>query len=82
MKEVNNMAARVSWQEELPKHPIFKQLSSVSGENYKERRSRHIFIEKDGEIFVWMSSKRQVLTANLKNLHFNNERAGKFQVSI
>ena len=77
-----------TWQERLPYHPVFKELSDKDGdessqksEDSKERTTKNILIENDGEIFVWNSAKSSLLTANLKNLHFDNERADKFQVS-
>lgn len=76
------------WQTYLPKHPVFRELSARVGEgNSREREesperiSKNILIENDGEIFLWNSSNTRVLTANLKNLHFEKGRSAKFQVS-
>lgn len=87
-----NMAANVGsslkWQDDLPKHPVFRELSQIDDEasssiieECQERTTKNIFIENDGEIFLWNSWKSNLLTANLKNLHFENERSGEFQVS-
>ena len=89
---VSNMAANVGsslkWQELLPEHPVFQRISqgdddARSGitEESRQRTTNNILIENDGEIFLWDSSKISILTANLKNLHFENERSNKFQVS-
>lgn len=76
------------WQERLPEHPVFQELLHIDDEarskitdDSQERVTRNILIENDGEIFVWNSAKSSLFTANLKNLHFENERATKFQVS-
>ena len=77
------------WQELLPEHPVFQKLAEdVQKEsedekvvNLQEKRSKHIFVENDGEIFIWASSNNTVVTANLKNLHFRNERKSNYQVS-
>lgn len=74
-----------NWQTDLPKHPVFRELSARVGEGNsrerEERTSKNILIENDGEIFLWNSSNTRVLTANLKNLHFEKGRSAKFQVS-
>ena len=84
------MAAKegLKWQERLPEHPIFQELSylddkasSRTTEDSQERATKNILIENDGEIFVWNSGEKSLLTANLKNLHFENERCDEFQVS-
>lgn len=84
------MAAQgnLKWQERFPKHAIFREISqtvveeksSLTGDS-QCRPIKNILIENDGEIFVWNSHRKVLLTANLKNLHFQNERADKFQVS-
>ncbi|XP_022785775.1 nuclear pore complex protein Nup88-like isoform X2 [Stylophora pistillata] len=81
--------ANQKWQTDLPKHPVFGALSAtVSEENsrereeFPERTSRNILIENDGEIFIWNSSNTSVLTANLKNLHFEKEWSAKFQTFV
>lgn len=73
-------------QELLPEHPVFQRLSqrhddanSGTTEGSQQRITNNILIENDGEIFLWDSSKSSILTANLKNLHFENERSDKFQ---
>ena len=83
-----NVGSSLKWQELLPEHPIFQRLSqrhddANSGitEGSQQRITNNILIENDGEIFLWDSSKSSILTANLKNLHFENERSYKFQVS-
>lgn len=87
----NAMAANegLKWQELLSGHPVFRELlpldgkaSSKTTEESEEKEPKNILIENDGEIFVWNSAKSNLLTANLKNLHFENERAYKFQVSV
>nr|XP_058955276.1 nucleoporin 88-like [Pocillopora verrucosa] len=77
------------WQTDLPKHPVFRELSARVGEGNSrereespERTSKNILIENDGEIFLWNSSNTRVLTANLKNLHFEKVRSAKFQSFI
>ena len=78
----------LKWQERFPKHAIFREISqtvveeksSLTGDS-QCRTIKNILIENDGEIFVWNSHRKVLLTANLKNLHFQNERADKFQVS-
>lgn len=84
------MAAKegLKWQERLPEHPLFQELSypddrtsSRINEYSQERATKNILIENDGEIFVWNSGEKSLLTANLKNLHFENERSDEFQVS-
>lgn len=73
------------WQTDLPKHPVFRELSARVGEGNsrerEERTSKNILIENDGEIFLWNSLNTRVLTASLKNLHFEKGRSAKFQVS-
>lgn len=76
------------WQNRLPDHSVFRELrnkdednSLQTAEDAKESKTKNIFLENDGELFVWNSAKSSLLTANLKNLHFDNERADKFQVS-
>lgn len=84
----SNLSSSLKWQELLPEHPVFQRLtqrhvdaSSEITEGSQERATNNILIENDGEIFLWDSSKSSILTANLKNLHFENERSAKFQVS-
>ena len=76
------------WQNRLPDHSVFRELrnkdeynSLQTAEDAKESKTKNIFLENDGELFLWNSAKSSLLTANLKNLHFDNERADKFQVS-
>lgn len=76
------------WQERLPEHPVFQELSHTDDEansriteESQKRTTKNILIENDGEIFVWNSAKSSLLTTNLKNLHFENDRAYKYQVS-
>ena len=76
------------WQNRLPDHSVFRELRNKdednclqTAEDAKESKTKNIFLENDGELFVWKSAKSSLLTANLKNLHFDNERADKFQVS-
>lgn len=83
-----NVGSSMKWQDLLPEHPVFKELSQADKdasaritEESQERTTNNILIENDGEIFLWDSSKSSILTANLKNLHFENERSAKFQVS-
>lgn len=83
-----NVGSSLKWQELLPEHPVFQRISqgdddARSGitEESRQRTTNNILIENDGEIFLWDSSKSSILTANLKNLHFENERSNKFQVS-
>ena len=82
-----NLGSSLKWQELLPGHPVFQRLSrrhdnTNSGiTEGSQQRTTNILIENDGEIFLWDSSKNSILTANLKNLHFENERSAKFQVS-
>lgn len=83
-----NVGSSLKWQEVLPEHPVFQRLSqrdddasSRITEESQQRTTNNILIEVDGEIFLWDSSKSSILTANLKNLHFENERSVKFQVS-
>lgn len=83
-----NVGSSLKWQELLPEHPVFQRLSRIhddvsSGvtEGSQQRITKNMLIENDGEIFLWDSSKSSILTANLKNLHFENERSRKFQVS-
>lgn len=83
-----NDGSSLKWQELLPEHPVFQRLSqrhddanSGTTEGSQQRITNNILIENDGEIFLWDSSKSSILTANLKNLHFENERSDKFQVS-
>lgn len=80
--------SNLKWQIDLPKHPVFQELSGTVNEasprtieESQERTTKNILTENDGEIFLWNSSKNNILTANLKNLHFENERCTKFQVS-
>ncbi|XP_029194340.1 nucleoporin 88-like isoform X3 [Acropora millepora] len=85
------MAAQgnLEWQERFPKHAIFREISqtvveeksSLTGDSHC-RTIKNILIENDGEIFVWNSHRKVLLTANLKNLHFQNERANKFQTFV
>lgn len=84
----SNLGSSLKWQELLPEHPVFQRLtqrhvdaSSEITEGSQQRATNNILIENDGEIFLWDSSKSSILTANLKNLHFENERSAKFQVS-
>ena len=77
-----------TWQSRLPDHSLFRELRNEDEDNSsriagdaKESKTKNIFLENDGELFVWNSAKSSLLTANLKNLHFDNERADKFQVS-
>ena len=83
-----NFGSSLKWQERLPEHPVFRRLSQKHDdestgvtEGSQQRITKNILIESDGEIFLWDSSKSSILTANLKNLHFENERSLKFQVS-
>ena len=84
-----NVGMSLKWQELLPEHPVFKRISqrdddAKSGTTEETRQrtiTNNILIENDGEIFLWDSLKSRILTANLKNLHFENERSTKFQVS-
>lgn len=83
-----NVGSSLKWQDDLPKHPVFRELLQIDDEassstidESQERTTKNILIENDGEIFLWNSSKSNLLTANLKNLHFENERSGEFQVS-
>ena len=83
-----NVLSSLKWQELLPEHPVFQRLtqrhddaSSGITEGSQQRTTNNILIESDGEIFLWDSLKSSILTANLKNLHFENERSDKFQVS-
>ena len=78
----------MKWQDVLPEHPVFQEIwqkdngsSERITEESRERTTSNILIENDGEIFLWDSSKCCILTANIKNLHFENERSAKFQVS-
>ncbi|CAH3103872.1 unnamed protein product [Porites lobata] len=77
------------WQNRLPDHSVFRELrnkdednSLQTAEDAKESKTKNIFLENDGELFVWNSAKSSLLTANLKNLHFDNERADKFQTFV
>lgn len=85
------MAAKgnLKWRERFPEHAIFREISQIAAEERSSqdtgdsqyRTIKNILIENDGEIFVWNSHRKVLQTANLKNLHFENERADKFQVS-
>lgn len=83
-----NVGSSMKWQDLLPEHPVFQELSQTDNdtsarltEESQEKKTNNSLIENDGEIFLWDSSKSSILTANLKNLHFENERSAKFQVS-
>ncbi|CAH3194159.1 unnamed protein product, partial [Porites evermanni] len=78
-----------TWQNRLPDHSVFRELRNKdednclqTAEDAKESKTKNIFLENDGELFVWKSAKSSLLTANLKNLHFDNERADKFQIFV
>ncbi|XP_068750380.1 nucleoporin 88-like [Montipora capricornis] len=79
----------VQWQQRLPDHAIFRDISANTdegnsriAEDSPEKTVKNILIENDGEIFVWNAHRNILLTANLKNLHFENERANKFQTFV
>ncbi|EDO39277.1 predicted protein, partial [Nematostella vectensis] len=76
------MADKLQWLVNLPEHPLFKELSRSRGKRAEASISRNVVVERDGEIFVWSPSRSHVLTANLKNLKFENERATKFQTLL
>lgn len=87
-KMAANAGSSMRWQDLLPEHPVFQALSQTNNDasakitkESQERATNNILIENDGEIFLWDSSKRNIRTANLKNLYFENERSVKFQVS-
>ena len=75
------MADNSTWEESLPQHAIFRNFEKEEND-LKEEEHRNILVERDGEIFIWDASKGQILTTNLKNFHFQNDRADRFQVSF
>ena len=75
------MANILSWEEKLSKHAIFKACEEKGEKNGNYQQHKNILVEKDGEIFIWNKENRQIMTMNLKNLHFRNGRADRFQVS-
>jgi 1,2-phenylacetyl-CoA epoxidase PaaB subunit len=76
------MAEKLRWMEELSQHPLFQTVLECYDKENANTEARNLLAERDGEIFIWVPSKSRILTTNLKNILFENERANKYQVSL
>lgn len=74
------MAEKYRWSERLATHPLLQLLAEEIKDKLPKNESRNLLAEKNGEVFVWFPAKNRVLTTNLKNVLFENDRANKYQV--